>query len=166
MLILFFMPSADDSRMLSSLCKKCAGKCCHGSDFLTVSSAELEALKKIKRIRHGFLSTGVGRIAILRFKNKTCPFLAKNGCLLKGRTRPLGCRLFPLTFLVENKEINFYMSKFCPYNDNALKLSSWIRKTIAVARQELNSWPSEEKESRSCYHKKIHKNHEFLVEIK
>ncbi len=152
-----------EEKELAKLCVKCNGKCCLGSK-LSVSSKELSRLSKKHRFESAVLSSKEGSLNVILFENGKCPFLGeKNGlvrCILKGKERPLSCRLFPLTYLFECGEVSFYLSSYCPYKKEAAKLLVWARKTIDEAAEELKTWEAREKAYRSSFHKKIHKKRE------
>ena len=72
-----------------------------------------------------------------------CPFLSEKGCVLPEKLKPFDCKLFPLAFKYENKQIKFFLNKKCPFIDRIPK--SWIRKTKKWALKELRNWNEEEK---------------------
>lgn len=154
---------------LAELCKRCGGSCCIG-DSITISKLELKKLKEKYDFEQGILKTPCGTLNIIKInKGEPCPFIGKvkekhseTGCILKGKMRPLGCRLFPLTFLIENGKPKFYLSTCCPYAKEASSLKKWMKKTIEEAKEELKSWTEAEKIVRSSLHKKIHKNHKLI----
>ena len=162
----------EEVKILAELCKKCGGRCCIGND-ITISKTELKKLKSRYYFSSGVLESSYGKIPTIKIsKNKPCPFIgkvkgkhAKIGCILEGKMRPLGCRLFPLTFLIEKGEVNFYLSAFCPYVHEVAKLKKWIKKTINDAREELKTWTKAEKLTRSYLHRRIHQNHKYLIKI-
>lgn len=157
----------EEVRKLAELCKKCGGSCCIG-DSITISKAELKKLKDKYDFKRGTLKTPCGTLNIIKIsKNEPCPFIGKVkgkhlGCVLKGKMRPLGCRLFPLTFLIEDGEPKFYLSTCCPKAKEAANLKKWIKRTVNETRKELKSWTKEEKIARSSLHKKIHKKHKLI----
>jgi Fe-S-cluster containining protein len=162
----------DDFKRLAALCKKCGGRCCIG-ESITISRNELSLLGKSHSFQRSKIQTSCGTLCTIRIPNgRPCPFLGvdgsdgKAGCVLQGKMRPLGCRLYPLTFLVEKGEVRFYLSDFCPYAREAVKLRGWTRKTIKEACQDLKSWTDREKHARSLLHMKIHEDKKHLMRIK
>src|SRR3989344_4200629 len=146
----------EDVKKLSELCRKCWGLCCNGGkegSAISISYYELKKLKKPLEFKIGISKSPYGSMnKIVIQKDKPCPFIGgqkgkhlESGCILKGCTRPLGCRLFPLTFVIERNKLKFYLSGFCPYVKEAAKLESWINKTIKEARGELKTWTKTEK---------------------
>ncbi|MCX6778593.1 MAG: YkgJ family cysteine cluster protein [Candidatus Micrarchaeota archaeon] len=161
------MGSHAEEEKLAEMCRKCGGKCCFES--ITVSEEELERLRKKGHFKAGKLKTSQGEISTIKTtEGEPCPFLKvgkkKTGCVLKGRERPLSCRLFPITFLLEEGEPKFYLSKYCPYFLEAGGLEDWMGGAIGEAREELKNWSEGEKLARSFLHKRIH-GRRRLVEI-
>jgi len=162
-----------DVKKLGELCKKCGGKCCEPD--VSISKKECLKLKsKFKDFKCGTRESSYGKISTMKSNNKKiCFFIRKTkgkhleaGCMMKSEDRPLSCKLFPLTFLVENNKIVFYMSDLCQYGKEALKLKTWIRKAIKDAKNDLKSWTKSEKLTRSHMHRKIHKGHKHLMPVK
>lgn len=84
-----------------------------------------------------------------------CPFLTLTGCVLSEDMRPLVCRMFPLTYTLEKKEIKFYLSKKCPYVSEVNALSNWISETKRASLIELGrDWTRKELRSYGEYLKK------------
>ncbi len=155
-------------KLLAGLCKKCGGRCCRETGKnagITASRFELKRLEAGYNFMKGYIKTPYGKISMIKFMKNTCPFLGKTGCSLKPEVRPLGCRLFPLTFLIERGKLRFYLSAFCPCAREAVKLKVWVRKQIRDARRELRRWTKREKLSRSFLHRKIHQNNKYLTVI-
>lgn len=155
---------------LAKLCAKCGGRCCIDEANITISKHELASLKKILDFDVGSLESPSGKINTIKIQKKRyCPFIdrfdTKKGCILKGSKRPLSCRLFPLTYLIEEDEPVFYISKHCPEYKAAMKLDSWIAKTINTAKAELDTWTAEEKLTRSYHHEKIHEGKKLLIGV-
>jgi Fe-S-cluster containining protein len=89
--------------------------------------------------------TGCGIEAIDALSSGKCPFLMDSGCCLSGMMRPLVCRMFPLTYILERGKIEFYLSKKCPYTDEVKKLKAWLAKTKRDGAEELKkTWTSRE----------------------
>jgi Fe-S-cluster containining protein len=162
-----------DIKKLGKLCKKCGGKCCKDGDYIIISKLELKKLKEKYNFNQGFLKSSYGEINAIKFPKKGwCQFIGKTKgkhvkirCVLKGKIRPLGCRLYPITFLIEKNKSRFYISRFCPYFNEVLKLNNWIKKSIEDANKELKTWTKKEKLYRSFVHKKIHKNYKYLMSL-
>jgi len=163
-----------ETKLLAGLCKQCGGRCCIEEDSISISKIELKRLKQKYKFKNGFIITPYGKINTIKFQeNKPCPFLSKTkgkdvktGCVLDVKTRPLSCRLYPLTFLFENGKTKFYLSLFCPHAKDISKFNAWIRESIKEAINDLNDWTEEEKLVRTYIHKKLHHNHKYIIEVK
>ncbi len=158
------MTYEEDVRILARLCKKCGGRCCFNESDITISEKELETLKNYD-FEQGILTSPYGIMNTIKIpKNEVCPFLGRvgriysqRGCILKGKRRPLSCRLYPIVFLVSDDYLTFFLSGFCPYVHQVARLKTWIRESIEDARKELQTWTLREKLCRSHWHQ-IHKN--------
>lgn len=155
---------------LAKLCTRCGGRCCIDGANITISKQELARLKKVLEFDVGCLKSPSGRINTIKIQKKRyCPFIdrfdPKKGCILKGNKRPLSCRLFPLTYLIEEDEPVFYISKHCPEHKAAMKLDKWITETINTAKAELETWTAEEKLTRSFHHEQIHDKRKLLIGV-
>ncbi len=160
----------EEVNLLAEICKKCGGKCCIGDD-ITISKHELKRLKEKYNFKQGALRTPYGKLNTIKIvKNTPCPFLGKEdskiGCILNEKLKPLGCKLYPLTFLIEQDNLKFFLSNFCPYVQESANLNMWIKESIKNTCKELKTWTKTEKLSRTYLHKQIHKNHMYLIEIK
>lgn len=154
----------EDIKKLARLCRKCEGRCCYAGKEISginISKLELKRLQKILDFEVGKSVSPHGSMnKIVILPNKPCPFIGKikgkhagHGCILKGKIRPLGCRLFPLTFVMEKNKPKFYLSGFCPSARKAAVLKSWIARTVKDAEQELKTWTKTEKLCRSHWHR-------------
>ncbi|HLE06584.1 MAG TPA: hypothetical protein VI790_04475 [Candidatus Nanoarchaeia archaeon] len=152
-----------DFKKLSSICAKCGGGCCNGGkegSNIILSDVELKRLSKVKDFKVGESVSPFGKAStIIISKNKPCPFIGKTagkhvteGCILSGVNRPLGCRLFPLTFIMKGDKPVFYLSAFCPYVKEISLLKDWVKFTIKQAIIDLKSWSSCEKNCRGYWH--------------
>ena len=152
-----------DFKKLSNICAKCGGGCCKGGkdgSNIILSGLELKRLLLVKEFDVGKSISPFGNAStIVVPKNKSCPFIGKSsgkhvteGCILSGDARPLGCRLFPLTFIMKGDKPVFYLSAFCPYVLEIGKLKEWVKFTIKEATNELKSWSSCDKNCRSYWH--------------
>ncbi len=148
---------AREEKTLASLCKKCAGKCCMGH-HIVLSGREYDLLKAVKDFPHGRIDSpaGVAMGSIDAISPGRCPFLAdkieadeqKTACILSADSRPLVCRMFPLTFTCERGRIEFFLSKKCPYAEKVAGLHEWIIHTTRFSRKELAStWSGRERRS-------------------
>lgn len=163
------MSYEEESRKLADYCRKCGGRCCIG-DSITISENEMKRLKEEYDFETGVRETPCGKINTIKnledpSKKTPCFFLIENSCMLKGRARPLSCRLFPLTFLMEDNKPKFFLSDFCPYVKEVSQLKEWINEAIRQAEEDLDSWTEEEKMARSFLHEKIHENRKHLIDI-
>jgi len=121
------------------ICKKCQGKCCKSTIFLTQTDVD----RLNKRHKGVFKVEKIPGIMILDESGK-CPFLNESkGCILSENLKPFDCRVFPIAFIYRNGETNFYLNKKCPYHNEIPK--EWIEKTKKWAKKELESWTEEEK---------------------
>lgn len=158
-----------DEKKLSMLCAKCMGKCCNGAS-ITISEKEFNNLKDRYAFNTKNIETPFGNILTIKVPRKSsCPFLGvkndKTGCILAEKDKPLSCRLFPLTFIIEDKKPKFYLSMFCSCFEDVMALDRWIDKSIKTAKKELKSWTDEELNSCSYVHSKAYPNKKFLIEI-
>jgi|WetSurMetagenome_2_1015567.scaffolds.fasta_scaffold25719_2 Fe-S-cluster containining protein len=155
---------AADASELACLCEKCRGKCCMGH-YILLSASECIALSKYadfprKRIDS---PTGCAIAALDALSSGKCPFLKPSGCALSEKMRPLVCRMFPMTYTLENGVIKFYLSKKCPYIDDVKKLEDWLKKTKRDGSEELKkTWTS--KEIR-CFGDYLKKADDELIEL-
>lgn len=159
----------DDVKALARLCRKCNGLCCNGTS-ITSSKAELNKLKDRYIFDKKALKTPYGWINTIKVKKyRACPFLGvkseKIGCILNEKQKPLSCRLFPLTFILEKNKPKFYISMYCLYYYDVSKLDKWIKKSIKDADKELKSWKKSERASASYIHSNVYKNKTNLLEI-
>ena len=120
------------------ICKKCGGKCCKSTVFLTQRDIDrwksYEGKFAVIKREAGFMLKHDGK----------CPFLnLKTGCTLDEPMKAFDCIMFPLAFTYENGKINFYLNKKCPYYNEIPK--DWIEKTKKWTLEQLNSWTEEEK---------------------
>jgi Fe-S-cluster containining protein len=135
-----------DASLLAQLCEKCQGKCCRGH-YILLSGYECKTLSEYadfpkKRINS---PTGCAITAIDALSKGKCPFLKAPGCVLSSRERPLVCRMFPLTYTFEKREVKFYLSKKCPYIEDVKKLETWLAKTKREGVEELKkTWKGKE----------------------
>lgn len=162
-----------DLKKLGKLCAKCGGQCCEPN--VSISKEEcLELKNKFKDFKCGIRKSSYGQIHTMKSNSKKVCFFIKKpegkhlnaGCMMKLEDRPLSCKLFPLTFLVENNKEVFYMSDLCPYGKEAIKLKSWIKESVKDAKKDLKSWKKSEKLTRSSIHRRIHKGHKHLIALK
>lgn len=161
----------EEIEKLAEICKKCGGKCCIGSD-ITISKLELKKLKERYGFDQGTLKSEDSEMNVIKnSRDMPCYFIrkvkgkqAELECILKGKMRPLICRLYPLIFLMENAKPKFYLS-VCPYRKEISKFKKWINKTVKEAREELKMWTKIEKLCFSSLRKKINKNNKHLIEI-
>jgi Fe-S-cluster containining protein len=153
-----------DVSELASLCEKCRGKCC-GGHYILLSGSECRRLSEYgnfpkKRINS---PTGCGIDAVDALSGGKCPFLGDLGCTLTLKTRPLVCRMFPLTYTYENREMKFYLSKKCPYMDDVKKLKSWLAKTKMDGAEELRkTWTGREIR---CFGEYLKKAEDELIDL-
>jgi len=124
------------------ICKKCGGKCCKSTIFLTQRDIDkwkqFEGEFKVKEKGAGFMLIHEGQ----------CPFLnEETGCTLEENLKAFDCILFPLAFIYKNEKIKFYLNKKCPYVNKIQK--DWIEKTKKWALEQLKSWNEEEKRTYS-----------------
>jgi Fe-S-cluster containining protein len=144
-----------EERALSSFCEKCGGRCCTGHHIL-LSGREFSRLKILRDFQHGRIDSteGVAMASIDALGPGRCPFLEdrqeqgtkKTACILGGVSRPLVCRMFPLTYTCERGKIEFFLSKKCPYFDDVAELHEWISNTTFLSRKELeSSWSGKER---------------------
>ena len=153
-----------DASSLAILCKKCPGKCC-GGHYILLSEKEFRALSKYADFPKKKINspTGCGITAIDALSNGKCPFLGESGCVLSAKTRPLVCRMFPLTYTFEGRKIKFYLSKKCPYIDDVKKLKAWLAETKKDGTEELKkTWSS--KEIR-CFGDYLKKSEDELIDL-
>lgn len=150
-----------DLKKLAELCKKCGGQCCIAN--VSISKKECTKLKNEFKMKCGTRESSYGKINTMKSSKNNCFFIRKPkgkhlqaGCAMKLEDRPLSCRLYPLTFLIEKNKIVFYMSDLCPYAKEAIKLKTWIKEAIKDARKDLKTWTKAEKLTRSYFHRKIH----------
>ena len=120
------------------ICKKCGGKCCKSTIFLTQKDID-----KWKPFEGKFATIKKEAGFMLVHKGK-CPFLnTETGCTLNENMKPFDCILFPLAFTYKNETINFYLDKKCPYINEISK--DWIDETKKWALEQLQDWSEEEK---------------------
>jgi Fe-S-cluster containining protein len=153
-----------DASKLAHLCEKCRGKCC-GGHYILLSHKESECLLESSDFPKKKINspTGCAITAIDALSTGKCPFLRASGCILSEKTRPLVCRMFPLTYTFAGGKIKFYLSKKCPYAEEARKLKTWIAETKSAGEQELKkTWSN--KEIR-CYGRALKKDTNDLQEI-
>jgi Fe-S-cluster containining protein len=139
-------PYETDASKLALLCQKCKGKCCK-NHYILLSGSECKDLSKYADFPRKTINspTGCGITAIDALSKGKCPFLKAAGCVLSSRERPLVCRMFPLTYTFEKREVKFYLSKKCPYIEDVKKLESWLKKTKRNGVEELKkTWTGKE----------------------
>lgn len=129
----------------NTICKKCVEKddcCCNYKLFLAKN--EIDALKKFKsEIKYKKYMSGY---TLIRNKSKgkfRCQLLTENGCSIPENLKPLDCILFPLNINYKNREIEFYLSKYCMFYEKIPE--NWIKKTKALALERFNTWNEQEK---------------------
>ncbi len=89
--------------------------------------------------------TGCAMEGIDALHGGKCPFLGVSGCVLSGKSRPLVCRMFPLTYTCDAGIVQFYLSKKCPYAEKVKKLRAWVDETRKEAGEELKkTWSGKE----------------------
>jgi Fe-S-cluster containining protein len=124
--------------MFIKICKKCGGKCCKSTIFLT--QRDVDKWKPYID-RFGVRREGAGFMLVHDGK---CPFLdTRTGCTLDEKTKPFDCVLFPLGFVYINGTFDFFLKDKCPYINEIPK--NWISKTKKWALRELKSWSEEER---------------------
>jgi Fe-S-cluster containining protein len=147
----------EERAALAQLCKKCCGLCCRNGSNITLSQREFNALQKYQ-FEKGVLTSPHGNMNTIQTPpDGWCDFIEESdsiGCILSGDMKPLSCRLFPLTFVVEDDNVVFYLSEFCPYSEEVKKLKIWIEETITTAKKELETWTLSEKLCRTYWHKR------------
>jgi Fe-S-cluster containining protein len=139
-------PYETDASKLALLCQKCNGKCCK-NHYILLSGSEYKTLSEYAVFpRKRFDSpTGCMINAIDALSGGKCPFLKTSGCVLSSKERPLVCRMFPLTYTLEKKEVKFYLSRKCPYIEDVKKLENWLKKTKKDGEEELKkTWKGKE----------------------
>ncbi|MBN2015982.1 YkgJ family cysteine cluster protein [Candidatus Dojkabacteria bacterium] len=126
------------------ICKKCVGKCCKTTIFLTQKDIDrLEKYKEKFRLipMEKDMKAPPGYMDLVE---GSCPFLEEEkGCTLRHEEKPFDCRVFPLAFIYKAGETKFYLNKKCPYYDEIPE--EWIHKTKIWAQEELKNWSEDEK---------------------
>ena len=154
------MTLESDSRKLAGFCAECQGKCCKGHHIL-LSKSEFMRLRKKKDFpsRRIDSPTGCAVMTVDALSREKCPFLKDDGCEMKLEERPLVCRLYPITFTAEKGDVEFHLSKKCPYFEEVKELKNWIKTTLADAEKELSTgWTKKEIKCFGSYLMKDKKN--------
>jgi Fe-S-cluster containining protein len=125
-----------EAKTLADLCRKCGGRCCR-NHFIFLSEVEYIRLRERLNFREGFIDTPYGSMKAIDALHSSCPFLSKTGCVLDPEKKPLTCRLFPLRFTLEKKEIRFHLSTLCPFRDEVIALKTWMAETREATLEEL-----------------------------
>jgi Fe-S-cluster containining protein len=152
-----------EEKALASLCAKCGGKCCR-SHFVPLSEKEYGQLKKVRDFRDFDVNSPVGvKLKTIDAFHGDCDFLGEDGCALGSRMRPAICRLFPLVFSVEEGEIRFYLSGFCPHGKEVMELREWQKNAKDDVLEELKtSWSKKEV---LCLGRYFRENKKKLIEL-
>lgn len=146
----------EESAALAQLCKKCCGLCCRNGSTVTLSQREYAALQEYE-FKKGTMTSPHGDVHTIKTPaDGWCDFIGENTarCVLSEDMKPLSCKLFPLAFVIEDNDITFYLSGFCPYSEQVKKLKTWIQETIDTAKKELETWTVAEKMCRTYWHKR------------
>lgn len=137
---------AKEESALAALCKRCGGRCCMGH-YVLLSASDRRSIASYypyptRRIDS---PSGCAIEAIDAMSGGKCPFLSHSGCVLPVPKRPLVCRMYPLTYTLENREIRFHLSRKCPYLKQVTRLSSWIKATKKSCYEEVTrDWTKKE----------------------
>lgn len=141
---------------MSALCRECGGKCCMGH-YILLSGSECRRLSEFMDFPRKKIDspTGCAVEGIDALNGGKCPFLGVSGCVLSGKSRPLVCRMFPLTYTCEAGVVRFHLSKKCPHADAVKNLKGWIEETRKEADDELKKeWSGKEIRCFGTYLKK------------
>lgn len=126
------------------ICKKCQGACCKSTVFVT--KHDLEKLRKHKKdlkIYNDFTKSSEPPGDLVQDDKNKCYFLnLQTGCTLNPDDKPFDCRLFPLTFTYDKKQLQFYLNKKCPYWKEIPK--EWIEDTKKWAIKHIDKHFTEE----------------------
>ena len=146
----------DEVRTLAGLCAECGGRCCTGT-FIILSRPEYRRLKRVLDFKAMTVRSPHGSVKTIKAAlGQPCPFLGQSGCTLAAGQRPLNCRLFPLTFTVEDGRVKFRLSGLCQFAKRAGKLDKWLKKAKKDALKEFaRDWSEKELLCHSHYAKKL-----------
>ncbi|MBN2250725.1 MAG: YkgJ family cysteine cluster protein [Candidatus Altiarchaeota archaeon] len=147
---------------LTALCAGCGGRCCR-NHLVVLSGKEFARLKEVLDFREGFIDSPYGRMGAIDAL-RGCPFTGPDGrCILKGKDRPLVCRLYPLTFTAGKKGVSFHLSKLCPCLEDVRALKSWIEEARRGCLAELEACRT--RKEILCYGIFLRKSCDQLVEL-
>ena len=107
-------------------CANCLETCCVIS-YVQLTPKEAKYFKKDAK--------KFNDIWFLRSVNKKCLFFKKDvGCILEYSIRPLSCRLYPITFYLEDNKAKVFVDKNCLLYDKSkiIKYKKLIKEAKAV----------------------------------
>lgn len=136
----------EDIGVLAGLCRRCGGRCCRGH-YIVLSASDSLRLSPWRPFPVERINSPVGCSleALDALKAGRCSFLALDGCVLPADVRPFICRMFPLTYRLENGGVVFYLSRKCPHVSEVSKLCSWLKSSIKKGYEELGrDWTRKE----------------------
>ncbi|NYZ79820.1 YkgJ family cysteine cluster protein [Candidatus Micrarchaeota archaeon] len=118
-------------------CLECGNECCCG-ETVFLSNNDRKRIAKATG-RNDFYEGH-----IIRKKNGKCPFYKKMKCSIH-EIKPLDCRLYPLTFLIDEKgKPRLYLEMNCPKSLPVNK--PWVDSMRRVIEKEIKAWSEEEKQ--------------------
>ncbi len=123
--------------MILKECQSCRG-CCGSDGYVDILLTQNDLVYIPKRLVKKSNS-------LWKFKKSrtgVCYFLTAKGCSLAYKKRPLDCRIYPLTFVIENSKIQTRIFRSCPLAGTISKeILAEMKKEL---RRGLKQWQPEE----------------------
>ncbi len=153
-----------EALVLAGLCQRCGGRCCAGH-YILLSKSECRRLSDYMDFPRKKIDspTGCAMEGIDALHGGKCPFLGVYGCVLSARSRPLVCRMFPVTYTCDAGVVRFHLSKKCPHIDSVKRLTKWVAETRREAEEELRKdWTGKELR---CFGNYLKKDADELIDL-
>jgi len=128
----------EDIGVLAGLCRRCGGRCCRGH-YIVLSASDSLRLSPWRPFPVERINSPVGCSleALDALKAGRCSFLALDGCVLPADVRPFICRMFPLTYRLENGGLFFICRGNVPM---FLRSPSFVHGLNHLLKKGMRSW--------------------------